>query len=121
MEALKEKIKKIRKEKRLSQSELAEIAGITRVSYTYFENGTTDKLSLDAAKGIAKALEVSFNELFEVDNPDLDKAKKEIERLKKMVKDLEADLDQALTDKKVFKELATMYMNRNPINPVDTE
>lgn len=85
MEKLNEKLKNLRTVKRLSQAELAIAAGISRAAYTFFENGTTDKLSLDAAKGIAKALGVSFNELFEVENPELESAKKEIERLKKSI------------------------------------
>jgi len=60
MEILREKIKRIRKEKRLSQNELAEKAGVTRVAYNYFENGRTPakSLTLIAAKGIAKALDM---------------------------------------------------------------
>lgn len=85
MEKLNEKIYSLRRQKKLSQAELAELAGITRVAYNYFENGKTpaSSLTLVAAKGLAKALGVSFNELFEIEPPDLENAKKEIERLKK--------------------------------------
>ncbi len=90
MEDLKQKIKRLRKEKRISQTELAEIAGISRISYTYFENGTTDKLSLDAAKGIAKALNVSFNDLFEIEgnSSDIKKLEIEVNQLSKKLEEL---------------------------------
>ncbi len=91
MEDLKQKIKRLRKEKRLSQTELAELAGISRVAYTYFENGTTDKLSLDAAKGLAKALDVSFNDLFSVEyrNIEAEAMKAKIETLLNQIDQLE--------------------------------
>lgn len=104
MEDLKQKIKRIRKEKRISQAELAESAGISRISYTYFENGTTDKLSLDAAIGIAKALDMSFNELFDI--PD------KTDTLQNRIKELEDELavchdrnSQLYADYKRKKEL----------------
>lgn len=106
MEDLKQKIKRIRKEKRISQAELAESAGISRISYTYFENGTTDKLSLDAAVGIAKALDMSFNELFDIPVKTDDmkirlELTKEIENLKS---EFESQYNQIVLSRDLYKE-----------------
>jgi transcriptional regulator with XRE-family HTH domain len=77
------KISKIRTEKKISQEEIVKETGLSRVAYTYFENGKTnaESLKLKSAVGIAKALGVPFNELFEVENPELEKAKAEIKAL----------------------------------------
>lgn len=61
---------------------MAKAAGITRSAYTFFENGTTDKLSLDAAIGIAKALDIPFYELFSIDESWIEKLKSENDKLK---------------------------------------
>jgi len=117
MDKLREKISRLRKNKRITQAELAELAGISRVSYTYFENGTTDKLSLDAAIGIAKALGVSFNELYEIEdiNNEARKLKSENEALKEKIAGLEELKKMADTlygSSAELKHIGTMELER---------
>lgn len=90
METIGERIRRIRKGKGLRQIQVAEIAGITQSALASIENNKTSNIFLEVAKGIAKALEVSFSELFEVEseiqkNQEL---KTEIERLQNQVKSL---------------------------------
>ncbi|GAB1419313.1 hypothetical protein MASR2M12_20780 [Bacteroidales bacterium] len=116
MEELKEKIKRIRISKKLSQSEVAECAGITRVAYSYFENGRTDKLSLDAAIGIAKALEVSFNDLFEIEEGG-----KEIDKLKSEIKALTLKLQDLTDHKKLVEDVYSSSFEINSIGTLELE
>lgn len=70
MELLNEKIKKLRIQKNISQVDMANAAGMSRGAFIAFENGKESvNLSLRAAIEIAKALDVSFNELFEIEAP----------------------------------------------------
>ena len=57
-----ERIEKLRKEKGLTQEELAEKAGLHRAYFWDIENGRN--ISIKTAYVIAKALEVSLSELF---------------------------------------------------------
>jgi len=67
-----EKIKDRRKELKLTQKQIAEkiseISPISQAAYAKIESGATVGISIEYAKGIAKALDVSFNELFEIEN-----------------------------------------------------
>jgi len=90
METIGEKIRRIRKEKGLRQIQVAEIAAITQSALASIENNKTTNIFLKVAKGIAKALEVSFNELFEVESgiQKHEELEAEIERLQNQVKSL---------------------------------
>ena len=66
-ESISEKLKRIRREKSLSQANVAAYCGISQAAYAKIETGTTQNISIAIGKGIAKALQISFNELFEVD------------------------------------------------------
>lgn len=83
VETIHEKIKRLRIERRINQIELANSIGVSRSAFILMENGSTKSISVDIGKKLAEKLGVSFNELFEVENPELETAKKEIERLKK--------------------------------------
>ncbi len=111
MEKLKDKIKRIRLEKKLNQIDLSKAAGISRVAYSYFENGTTDKLSLDSAIGIAKALGVSFNELFDIPDSS-DHYKKKIEELEKELyyyQDIQRKMFEEYRERKKIDTMALHY------------
>ena len=62
-----EKIKKIRREKKISQNEIAVAAGMVRSTYANFECGRNSDISVEVGKKIAQKLNVSFSELFEID------------------------------------------------------
>ncbi len=84
-----ERIRELRKTKGLTQVELAAKVGISQPTLTNIEKGQTDNIPLIVCKKLSETLGVSFNELFDVDNPvnteEKDKLKKEIEVLKENV------------------------------------
>lgn len=67
MESINEKIKRIRLETGVNQADVARSAGIKQSSYASIEKGDTKSISIEVGKGIAKALNISFNELFEIE------------------------------------------------------
>lgn len=83
MKEISEKIKELRKAKKLSQEELAEKIGITQASYFQIEKGKTE-LSVERLFQIASVLDVSAFDLLDVVNQE----KKQSEGSKK-VKELE--------------------------------
>jgi transcriptional regulator with XRE-family HTH domain len=92
MESVNEKIKRLRIKSGVNQADVARSAGIKQSSYASIEKGDTKSITINVGKGIAKALGVSFNELFDVEiSPDKDEKKllNEIERLKRELSDLE--------------------------------
>lgn len=70
MKPVGEKIKEIRKSKGINQTVVADICGIKQSSYANIENGKTQTISIEVGKGIAKALGVSFVDLFEIETND---------------------------------------------------
>ncbi len=83
MESIHEKIKKLRTLRNISQSQMAKIVGITRATYVFIENGKTQNISIEVGKGIARALDVPFTELFEIEASD-----SKIIELQTIIKDL---------------------------------
>lgn len=102
METIGEKIRRIRKEKGLKQIQVAEVAGITQSALASIENNKTNNIFLEVAKGIARAMGVSFDELFLVESGSSEKEelKAEIERLEVQVK----SLNEWLADKNTIIE-----------------
>lgn len=94
MESINEKIKRIRIEIGINQADVARSAGIKQSSYASIEKGDTKSISIEVGKGIAKALRLSFNELFDIENADaVDSLKEEIKLLRKRIDELEEQLD----------------------------
>jgi transcriptional regulator with XRE-family HTH domain len=107
MEELKDKLSRIRINKGLSQNFVAKKAGITQPYYASIEKGDSTNLTLKVAKGISLALEISFNELFDIPLPQqndsgIDFLHEEISRLKNQLSDKEI-----LTQMLIKKELNT--------------
>jgi len=67
MEALNEKIKRLRGLRGLSQDELATKCGVSRVAVTKWESGATENLKLGNLILLAKALQTTINDLLEVE------------------------------------------------------
>lgn len=61
-----EKIRSLRVQKGISQTQMAISLGITQAGYANIETNSTGKLSLAYAVGIAKALGVGFNDLYNI-------------------------------------------------------
>ena len=84
MESIGEKIRRIRKSKGISQMTVADTCNIKQSSYANIESGKTQNITIEIGKGIAKALNVSFNELFEIDFYSADWQKKTEEDITKL-------------------------------------
>jgi len=71
---LSENIKRLRKQKGLSQDKLAKLADITPTTLVKIESGANDNPTIKTLKKIADALEVTVNDLLEnqPDKPDSD-------------------------------------------------
>lgn len=118
-----ERIVSKRNAKGLSKADLARACEITPTAYANIEKGDMNSISLDVAKGIAKALDENFNELFDIEISDVSKGlNKEIDQLKKRI----AELDEQLNDKRRIIEFLSknnlllstanqLYKNTNPI------
>lgn len=96
-----EKIKKCRKQRNLSQAQMASVIKISQAAYAKIESGDTTNITIDIGKGIAKALEISFNELFDINEIIADKLiielENEKERLEKENERLARELDNYQT------------------------
>jgi transcriptional regulator with XRE-family HTH domain len=62
---LSENVKKIRKQRQLSQDKLAKLAGITLTTLVKIESGANDNPTLKTLKSLADALQVTVNDLIE--------------------------------------------------------
>lgn len=69
MSELSEKIRLLREAKGIRPADVARSAGIKQSSYASIEKGNTKSISIEVGKGIAEALRISFNELFDVEAP----------------------------------------------------
>ena len=90
-----EKIKQIRVEKGITAVEVAKAAGLKHSSYGSIEKGITKSISIEVGKGIAKALGVSFIELFDVQSPEssaFQETLAENKRLQKRIAELESQI-----------------------------
>lgn len=103
MEPVGEKIKQIRKSKGINQTVVADICGIKQSSYANIENGKTQTISIEVGKGIAKALGVSFVDLFEIETND-PLAEENSIKMKSLEWELETLYD-VLKERKEFIEL----------------
>ncbi len=62
---LAENVKRIRKQKDLSQDKLSKLAGVTLTTLVKIESGSNDNPKIKTLKKIADALEVTVNDLLE--------------------------------------------------------
>ena len=97
-----EKIKNLRNQKGFSQLKLAHEIGISQTGYAKMERGDTDSIPLSVAVGIAKTLNVGFNELFDIDGDSqkIDSLFKVIEALKEK----NEELNKIIIDKSLLIE-----------------
>ena len=94
MEVLHSKINRLRLEKRIGQTEIAEIIGISRSAYIQIENGITKNISVDLGQSIARSLDISFVDLFDIETnlPEIKKLSQENESLRDRIEMLEKDI-----------------------------
>ena len=103
METIGEKIKRLRKSKGLRQIDVALVSGITQPSYASIERGETKMISIEVGKGISKALNISFMEIFdipislkdtEVEDTEIAELRKQIIKLRKKIEELNRQNDK---------------------------
>ena len=103
MNDIHKKIKQIRVSKGIKQKQVADKAGIKPSSYFSIEEGKTKNISIEVGKGIARALDIPFTKLFEIEDTG-----SEIEHLKATVYDLEkkvVDLMGRIEEKDLLIEM----------------
>jgi|GEM_PF-2287255 len=122
MESISDKIKRLRKSSGISQLEVAKSAGITQSGFASIEKGDTKAISIEVGKGIAKALGISFNELFEieVDSKSAESQKNEIDELKESIEELHGrikELQERISEKDKIMALQEQ-INKNFKNSI---
>ena len=86
------KILGLRKSKGISRRGLAKNIDISDTALANIENGETKNITIELGKGIAIALNISFNELFDIEttvNKEIEKLNNEKEQFLKIIKDQE--------------------------------
>ncbi|MCW0483504.1 helix-turn-helix domain-containing protein [Gaoshiqia sediminis] len=98
MKPIGERIKEIRQSKGISQTIVAETCGIKQSSYANIENGKTQNITIEIGKGIARALDVSFIELFDIAISDkyFDGYKADLESITEAYSDLDETVKELL-------------------------
>lgn len=96
MESLTDKIKRLRKSSGITQIEVATAAGITQSGFAAIEKGNTKSITIEIGVGIAKALGVPFNELFEIEigNAPKEEVFNQIEDLKGKLEELKERISE---------------------------
>lgn len=122
------RINGLRESKGFSRRGLSKIIGISDTALAKVENGETQSITIDLGKELCKSLDISFNELFEIEAADndrvieLEKKNKElegriskqdemIELQSKMIKLLEKYNDEHLEEFKKFESMAEFSKN----------
>ncbi|WP_338814993.1 helix-turn-helix domain-containing protein [Bernardetia sp. Wsw4-3y2] len=106
------KIAYLRKEKKLSQTEIAEILGISQNAYSRIERGET-KLTIDRIKEIATILKVPYTELITNDKNEFTAMYQDISEQHEREKEV---IENQLKDKnKYIKELEKTILDKEMI------
>jgi len=103
-----EKIRKIRKEKKISSDKLGEMVGLSGAAIRHIENGRR-RLNMDLLEKIANALGVSVVELLEVEEIQDIRVDKDTESDEILIRKL---IDKRIEDKKVDKRIYTLAEKR---------
>lgn len=127
MKDIAEKISSIRISKGIPKVDIARACGITQTAYANIEKGETKSISIEVGRGIANALGISFNELFEIELPSgnnelIHKLQEEIQNLKKQIDDKSLLIDLLLKEKEIFKRTAIISVveySDSIINEID--
>ncbi len=112
METMNEKIKRLRKQKGLSQVEVAKAAGITQSSYASIEKGDTKSITIEVGKGFAKALGMAFNELFDIesDSQKIDDLNNQIKELNEKHKNI---IESYTSERLMIKNIVLAVSDQN--------
>lgn len=115
-----DKLKKLRTGKNLSQSQIAKLIDISQAAYAKIESGDTFDITIDIGKGIAKALGMSFNELFEIETiknkEQEDELKAEIERLSEIIKEQKGLISILKEQNEILKPFRIAFIQERSIS-----
>ncbi len=125
------KIAELRRSKGINQKDLASEIGVSQPSLIKFEKGEVDIIPIGVAVKLVKTLGVSFNELFEIEDPGIERgeANTELEKLREEVRDLKKQIQrmdltiETLNGKKseLEHEVAEQAMNAKIIDLLQSE
>ncbi len=113
-----EKIKSLRIQNGISQVDMANAAFMSRSAYIAFEKNGSENLPLKSAFGLAKALGLSFNELFEVgslnvseteDNSKIEILEEQIQNILKRADEREALISHLQRDNSWLRYENALY------------
>lgn len=118
-----ERLKEIRKQKGISQKQVADFAGLSVAAYSNIESGISKSITIESGKGIAKALEIPFNELFEIeitgivtggDSGELDQLRVKINELAKRIEEKDISIKELqneilIKNNELIEEIAFLY------------
>lgn len=127
METIGDKIKGLRKSKGLSLMDLANILSVSDTSLSKIETGKTKNVTVEFGKSLAKALNISFVDLFEIEvkaNKESEILVSEIEDLKKKIEEKTLLIDLLLREQEIFKRTsvqAIVSYSDNIISRIDEE
>jgi transcriptional regulator with XRE-family HTH domain len=117
------KIREIRERKGIKQKEVAELAGLSVAAYSNIESGNSHNITIEVGIGIAKALNVPFGELFEIEgnspaNMKIEQIIEEKESKRKELQEVIQKNDQLIKllqkeNKELFKAKAGLELKEN--------
>ncbi|MEI6569423.1 MAG: helix-turn-helix transcriptional regulator [Verrucomicrobiota bacterium] len=98
------RIKKLRRDSNLSLMALAKDVGLSDMALSKIETGKTKSITIDKGKGLARALGVSFAELFEIE-PAKSIGEAEIMKKNEELAQLIESLEKTIQEKDEFIQL----------------
>lgn len=115
METLGDRIKLLRIKKGLSLKDLSSIIGISDTAISKIETGKTRNIAIETGKEISKALGVSFNELFEIEDVVISDESSYVEEIATLRKELESVKEDLDTYKMIVSILKQKRMITSPM------
>ena len=112
MKGIEGKIMKLRIEKGISKADMSRACSITPTAYSNIEEDLTESINIETGRKIAKALGISFNELFEIegDSQKIDGLNNEIQLLKNRISELSLFVETLKNEKEHIKAHLVMQM-----------
>src|SRR5674476_1638028 len=106
MKGIEGKIMKLRIEKGISKADMSRACSITPTAYSNIEEDLTESINIETGRKIAKALGISFNELFEIegDSQKIDELNNEIQLFKNRIAEKSLLIESLINEKAHIKD-----------------
>lgn len=126
---IKSNLKKARKERRLTQDEMAEKLGMTRQAYCNMENGKTELVNKKMYK-IAEMFDVNIESLIlgyssagdvQALTEQLSRSVQDISRLVKVIDEMSKAMNNQREHIKILKQIQNYILGYTPDDPEDPE